>query len=120
MARGIAPTPRPDRQRSIPRGFGWIDHRLRRDGHLGAMSAEDMALYLFLVLAADHRGVSWWRLETIDRELGYPGWDAIATARCRLADLDLISFKPSGPHKPNGVYQVLDLAELRPRRADGR
>lgn len=116
MKRREAGIPRPDRLRHIPGGFGWVDHRLRRNGLLRCMTPHDMALYLFLVLAADHNGISWWRLESIDRELGYMGWAEIARSRTRLVALDLIAFEPHSEHDPNGVYQVLDMAEVHSQR----
>jgi hypothetical protein len=56
-------------RKGLPRGFGWIDHRLLRDGYLGHCSPEALALYVFLstirVLAGHvtHDGCSRMRLD---------------------------------------------------------
>lgn len=110
--------PRPDRVRGVPRSFGWVDHRLLRDGHLAWLSPTDIALYLFLVLAADRQGVSFYRLESIARELGHLDWSALGRAQRRLIELDLIAYQPRGPHAPDGTFQVLPLDGLPSRRQD--
>jgi hypothetical protein len=46
----------PDRVRKINGGFSFIPHRFLRDGFLEHLSQPELLLYLFLVLAADHRG----------------------------------------------------------------
>ena len=46
----------PQRMRTIPQSFAWIDHRLRSEGFLPQLLPEDFGLYLFLVLAADQQG----------------------------------------------------------------
>jgi hypothetical protein len=43
----------PDRIRTIPEQFSWVDHRLVRDRHVESLSHEACALYLFLVTVAD-------------------------------------------------------------------
>jgi len=45
--------------RRIPNGFGWVDHRLLRDGHIRKCSSDALALYLVLISAADGQGLSW-------------------------------------------------------------
>ena len=39
------------RIRRIPEGFGWLDHRLIRDGHLRSCSTDALGLYLVLAQA---------------------------------------------------------------------
>lgn len=102
--------PRPDLVRRVPQGFGWIDHRLRRDGFLAVLTLEDLALYVFLVLAAGPDGVSWYRKETIAAALAL-SWDQFEQARERLVERQLIAFAPFRSHDPNGYYQVLPLPE---------
>ncbi len=102
--------PRPDQVRRVPNGFGWIDHRLRRDGFLAELTLEDLALYVFLVLAAGPDGVSWYRKETISAALTL-SWEQFELARERLLDRELIAFRPFRPDDPNGYYQVLPLPE---------
>ena len=44
---------RPERLRTVPSQFSWLDHRLVRERHLERCSTEALALYLFLVTVAD-------------------------------------------------------------------
>ncbi len=37
--------PRADRIRNIPDSFAWVDHRLRRDGHLEELTPFDITVY---------------------------------------------------------------------------
>lgn len=111
-------TPRPDRIRSVPSGFGWIDHRLLREGHLAWLKPAEIALYVFLVLAADRRGVSYYRIESISKALGHLDWGDLSRARSRLVELGLIAYAPFGPHNPDGACQVLGLDDLPPWRLD--
>ncbi|MFH1009496.1 MAG: hypothetical protein V1800_18620 [Candidatus Latescibacterota bacterium] len=48
----------PDRIRTIPEQFSWLDHRLVRDRHIEFVTHEAAALYLFLVTVADGQGLS--------------------------------------------------------------
>lgn len=115
------PIPRPDRLRRIAGSFGWVDHRLLRNGHLAWLEPVEMALYLFLVLAADRNGVSYYRLEKISRHLGFLDWGELFGARRRLIELELIGFAPFSGQDRDGFYQVLSLDGLAPRESlDGR
>ncbi len=105
--------PAPERVRTITGSFAWIDHRFRRDGHLERLTLEDIALYLFLLLAADRNGVSYYHREKISDALGLP-YDRFETARQRLIERGYIAFAPYQPGGVNGYYQVLPLPE-RPR-----
>ncbi len=100
--------PQPQRVRRIETSFAWLDHRLLRDGYLPVMTHEDQALYLFLVLAADRHGVSFYRKEKICELLGLD-WGQFEVARDRLVDLKLIAFEPYSVSSPNGHYQVLPV-----------
>jgi hypothetical protein len=64
----------PQRVRRISgQSFSFIPHRFLSDGFLGALRRDELALYLFLVLAGNRDGVSFY------------GYDAICTLlRCRL------------------------------------
>lgn len=103
------PIPRPDRIRRIHGTFSWLDHRLKRDGHLEKLSRDELALYTFLVLVADHNGISFYRLEKICQFLDYMEWPDFHQARKGLIAADLIAFQPFGPNQANGFYQVLSL-----------
>ena len=101
MIRNAVPVP--SRRRDIPEGFGWVDHRLAREGYFRGMSSESLALYLFLVTVANADGVSWFSEQRLCRELGL-SYNALAVARKELIDTGLVTY--SKPH-----YQVLDLPQ---------
>jgi hypothetical protein len=102
------PIPQPRRVRRIEKSFAWIDHRLLRNGFLQVMTHKDQALYLFLALAADRHGVSFYRKEKICDLLGLD-FGCFEAARDRLIDLKLIAFAPYCAGSPNGHYQVLPV-----------
>jgi predicted ester cyclase len=100
--------PQPQRVRRIEKSFAWIDHRLLRNGYLQVMTHQDQALYLFLVLAGDRHGVSFYRKEKICDALDLD-WVQFEVARDRLIELKLIAFEPYNACTPNGYYQVLPV-----------
>ena len=82
----------PQRARTIPPSFAWIDHRLRSEGILPRLRPEDLGLYLFLALAADQQGLSCWRLDRIaktvpcfDRHTLWDAHQAVRTGSDRLS-----------------------------------
>jgi len=105
--------PQPQNIRKITGSFGWIDHRLLREGHLQQMTHQDLALYLFLVLAADRQGVSFYRKEKICQTLGL-AFRQFEIARDRLIDSALIAFEGYTVLSPNGYYQVLPIPPKAP------
>jgi len=105
-ARKVIPiVPDPARVRRIHTSFAWLDHRLLRDGHLDDMSLAEIALYVFLVLAADRNGVSFYNKATISKKLNLD-WDDFERA---LLEKELIAFRPFSPGDVDGFYQVLPL-----------
>ena len=101
----------PQHRRTVPKSFGWIDHRLRSSGLLARLKPADIGLYLFLLLAADQDGLSCWRLDRIERELPFDHahlWHALQ----RLGELGLIAYRPWSHAARDGSYQVL---EIRPK-----
>jgi len=101
--------PRPDRVRTLDRtAFGWLDARLHHDGWLRAMTPQALAVYAFLCLAADRRGVSFYRRARIARELGLDDVD-VSAELARLAELDLVAYRPFHPGAADGFHQVLSL-----------
>lgn len=100
--------PQPQRVRRIERSFAWIDHRLLRSGYLRVMTHQDQVLYLFLLLAADRHGVSFYRKEKICDAAGLE-WGPFEVARDRLIKLKLVAFEPYSAFTPNGFYQVLPV-----------
>ena len=94
--------------------FGWIDARIKSDGWLGALGPEAVAVYLFLCLAANHEGVSWYTRARIGGELGLPDGDVL-DALDRLDALDLVVYRPFSPHAVDGWRQVLPVPPGGPR-----
>ena len=89
------------RLRRMPEGFGWIDHRLVREGHLQRADANAWALYLILVTVGDEHGLSYYSESSLARLLGLNG-EAIRAARGRLILADLIAYEEP-------LYQLLGL-----------
>ena len=90
--------------------FGWIDARLWRAGWLEVLSPEAIAVYLFLCLVAERRGVSFYRRDRIGKALGLDVTD-IARALSRLVHLGLVAFQPFGPNEVDGYHQVLPVPD---------
>lgn len=90
-----------DRIRGIPRGFGWVDHRLVREHYIEKCSSGALALYLFLVAVSDGEGVSWWSERSLAARLGMQP-DALRQARGELQAADLVAFE-------HPVWQLLPL-----------
>jgi hypothetical protein len=99
----------PQRIRNIPSSFAWIDHRIRSEGILERLRPEDLALYLFLTLAADRNGLSCWRLDRIQQTLPCFDRHALWDARQHLVELDLIAYRPWRHGDPDGCYQLLSV-----------
>ncbi len=59
-----------NRVRRINGGFSFIPHRFLRDGFVKALSQEELLLYLFLVLACDRYGLSYYSEKSICALLG--------------------------------------------------
>jgi hypothetical protein len=100
--------PQPQRVRRIEKSFAWIDHRLLRSGFLPVMTHQDQSLYLFLALAADRNGVSFYRKEKICDCLGLD-FQQFEVGKDRLIGMNLIAFHPYSVLSPNGFYQVLPV-----------
>jgi hypothetical protein len=90
-------------QTGLPRGFGWIDHRLLRDGYLLHCSPEALALYVFLVCAADAQGLSYYSESRIAQLLRLDP-PTLRQARRQLMELGLITYQ-------NPLYQLLSLED---------
>ena len=101
--------PRPERVRTLDHvAFGWLDARLQHDGWLRAMTPQALAVYAFLCLAADRRGVSFYRRARIARELGLDDLE-VSSILERLRELDLVAYRPFHPGAADGFWQVLSL-----------
>lgn len=105
--------PQPKNIRSIKGSFAWIDHRLIRNGFINVMTHNDIVLYLFLILAADKNGVSFYRKEKICETLSLE-YNQFEIAKDRLIDMKLIAFESYSALSPNGYYQVLPIESMAP------
>lgn len=94
----------PERIRQIEGSFGFIPHRFLADGFLAAMSQHELLLYLFLILAADRYGLSFYSCNSICSLLGLTV-DQYLKARDGLIEKDLIAFDGT-------IFQVLSLPAL--------
>lgn len=112
------PVLEPERLRRIPRSFAWIDHRLRSEGWLKKFQPADIAMYLFLALAADRNGLSCWRLDRIERDIPCFDRHALWDARKRLARFGLIAYRPWRDGDPDGAYQLLAVDRPQARLED--
>ena len=91
-----------DRVRSIGNeGFAYFQHRFLRAGYFSTLSRDELALYVFLVLAGNRDGVSFYRYDAICSIVALTLDDFIG-ARNALIDKDLIAFDGSR-------FQVLSL-----------
>jgi hypothetical protein len=97
----------PDRVRRIDGGFSFIPHRFLADGFLSSLSQEEILLYLFLILASDRQGLSFYSYDSICSLLQITA-DEYIDARNALIKMDLIAFDGT-------IFQVLDLP-LKPIR----
>ena len=93
--------PRPECLRRMSSGFGWVDHRLVRQGYTSSLSAEAQALYLFLVTVANESGLSWYSDEKLCQQSNLSG-RLLDSARRELFACSLVAYS-----RP--VYQVLEL-----------
>jgi len=95
--------------RRIPPSFAWLDHRLRSNGFLETFTPSEIALYVFLTLAADQQGLSCWRLDIMQRTMPVFHFHQFRDARDLLVQKRLLAFKPWSQKDPDGVYQLLAL-----------
>ncbi len=89
------------RIRRIDGGFSFIPHRFLTDGFLACLQQHELLLYLFLVLAADRYGLSYYSYDRICSLLQL-SVDQYITARDGLIKKDLIAFNGT-------LFQVLEL-----------
>src|SRR5258706_13193929 len=96
----------PERIRTIPAHFSWVDHRLVRERYIEHGDAGAGALYLFLVTVADAQGLSYYADTSLARRL------SMAPARLEMGRNDLIRIGLVAWQKP--LYPVLGLGGPRP------
>jgi hypothetical protein len=105
--------PQPKKIRNIKGSFAWIDHHLMRNGFIEVMTHQDLALYMFLILAADRNGVSFYRKEKICEAVSLD-FSQFEIARDRLVNMKLIAFEGYSVLSPNGYYQILPIEAKAP------
>ena len=91
----------PTRVRRVNGSFSFIPHRFLSDGFWASLNHHELVLYLFLVLASDKRGLSYYSSKRICSLLGI-SYDECITTRDRLIARDLIAFNGT-------IFQVLEL-----------
>ena len=91
------------RIRKIRGSFAWISHSFLRNGFWSSLDHHELLLYLFLVLAADRKGISYYSFDKICSLLGIHT-DEYILARNELINKDLIAFD-------GHLFQVLSLPE---------
>lgn len=94
----------PERLRTVPAHFSWLDHRLVREHFIEKAEVDAWALYLFLVTVADAHGLSYYADATLGRRLRLDP-SRLARARAALIGLDLLAYEPP-------LYQILSLPEV--------
>jgi hypothetical protein len=87
--------------RRIPNGFGWVDHRLLREGHMRVCSSDALALYLVLLCAADGQGLSYYGDGLLCSLLGWSK-GRLEAARTCLNEAELVAWDAP-------LYQVLEV-----------
>ena len=91
----------PDRIRKIEGSFAFIEHRLLRGGFWQSLNHHELLLYLFLVLVADRKGLSYYSYDKICTLLRI-SVDEYLPARDSLIEKDLLAFD-------GHLFQVLSL-----------
>ena len=82
----------PERLREVPEQFSWLDHRLVSDHLIDTCSHQAAALYLFLVVVGDSKGLSYYSDASLMRRLGMTE-HMLDAARRELISAGLICFK---------------------------
>jgi hypothetical protein len=95
----------PARLRHLPSRFSWLDQRLLTDQHLRRCPRPAQALYLFLALVSDARGLSYYSDPSVRTHLDMPQSELVL-ARTHLLELGLVAYQ-----KP--LYQLLTLDPLK-------
>jgi len=91
----------PNRVRRITGSFAFIEHRFLRNGFWKSLTHHELLFYVFLILAADRNGVSYYSYDKIYSLLRI-SMDEYLNARNSLIDKDLIAFD-------GYFFQVLSL-----------
>ncbi|MCD6474917.1 MAG: hypothetical protein J7K85_01475 [Anaerolineaceae bacterium] len=81
----------PSRVRKIQGSFSFLEHRFLRQGFFENLTQHELLLYLFLVLASDRRGISYYSYDRICSLTGIT-LDEYICARDGLLNTDLLAF----------------------------
>lgn len=92
-----------ERLRRVPPSFGYVDHRLVRNGYVKRADARAWALYLVLITVGDENGLSYYSERSLADLLGVLPAE-IAAARQRLVAAGVLAYEEP-------LYQVLALEE---------
>jgi hypothetical protein len=93
----------PERLRSIPKSFSWIDREILHQGFLARLEPEEISLYFFLALVAGPEGTSYWSHAAIAKLLKLPLDEVLAALR-GLIRKNLVAFRYP-------TFQVLSVPE---------
>jgi len=112
----------PERVRTINGSFGFLEHRFLRDGFWETLGHHALLFYVFLVLAGDRKGLSYYPYDKISSLLKITVDDYI-DARNDLIKKDLIAFDGrlfqvlSLPKSPIGeeLHPITDMDEMKQR-----
>jgi hypothetical protein len=96
----------PNRVRKIQGSFAFIEHRFLRNGFYNNLTQHEIVLYLFLIMAADRQGLSYYSYDKICKHADLI-LDEYILARDGLIDKELIAFD-------GFFFQVLSLPEKSP------
>ena len=96
----------PERVRRIDGGFSFIPHRFLLEGFLASLNQKELLLYIFLVLASDRNGLSFYSYDVICTLLQF-SLDEYIASRDSLMEKDLIAFDGT-------LFQVLSLPQKQP------
>jgi hypothetical protein len=93
----------PQRVRTMPAQFGAVDRRLVYQKHIRRMSAEQIALYVFLQCVSDAQGLSFYSDERVCEELHF-SLTGLWEAREALVHSGFLLYS-----RP--IYQLLNLPQ---------
>ena len=97
-----------ERIRRIDGGFSFIPHRFLLEGFLASLNQKELLLYLFLIMASDRNGLSFYSYDSICTLLEL-NLDEYIASRNGLIEKDLIAFDGT-------LFQVLSLPQKQPHR----
>jgi hypothetical protein len=98
----------PERTRYIDGGFSFIPHRFLLEGFVSSLNQVELLLYLFLIMASDRNGVSFYSYDAICTLLEL-SLDEYLASRNSLIKKDLIAFDGT-------LFQVLSLPQKPPEQ----